>query len=252
MPPEGRNFRKIGDHLRGLGLRGIRLLTNNPLKIADIESAGVEVTAIPLRVARANAYVSQLYATRDWRVWPQSLIGVSVAILLTKSTARERYRDPHMGALRPGSSAIRKLGSENGASGIWVRLPITPHKLRNVYHNSPVRMILHSEKVESLFPEMLIPPLDDNRPPTRTGPRGIDPPDGAASFSEQRVIGSSTPLAATSRLGGSNPFVPVMPGFRKRDLPLEILENLPRTPVSEWRVNRSGMFKAVPHAFVLY
>ena len=64
VPPEGRSFVKIGEYLREHGISRVRLLTNNPVKIADLEKAGVQVTPIQLYVPDPNEHVCNLYRTK--------------------------------------------------------------------------------------------------------------------------------------------------------------------------------------------
>jgi GTP cyclohydrolase II len=64
VSPEGRNFTKIGEYLYSEGYRKIRLLTNNPLKVADVEKSGIEVIQTPLIVENPNKYIKMLYKTK--------------------------------------------------------------------------------------------------------------------------------------------------------------------------------------------
>lgn len=49
LPADARNFRLAAAMLRALGVRAVRLLTNNPAKVAALEEAGVRVTErVPL------------------------------------------------------------------------------------------------------------------------------------------------------------------------------------------------------------
>jgi len=64
VPPEGRDFRSIGTYLRERGFARIRLLTNNPLKVRGLQSAGLEVETEPLLVTEPSAKVRQLYRAK--------------------------------------------------------------------------------------------------------------------------------------------------------------------------------------------
>lgn len=61
VEPEGREFAAIGRYLFERGVKAIRLLTNNPKKVRDIESAGVIVERIPLFVPNPSPDVDALY-----------------------------------------------------------------------------------------------------------------------------------------------------------------------------------------------
>ena len=51
LPADGRDFRMAAEILRREGVTRVRLLTNNPQKIADLEAEGVEVVErIPLQI----------------------------------------------------------------------------------------------------------------------------------------------------------------------------------------------------------
>ena len=49
-PADDRDYREAADYLKSRGVSRIRLLTNNPDKIRQLEAAGLEVTRIPLVV----------------------------------------------------------------------------------------------------------------------------------------------------------------------------------------------------------
>ncbi|MCC6925710.1 MAG: hypothetical protein IT549_07775 [Novosphingobium sp.] len=63
-PPECRNFRSVGDYLKGKGFERIHLMTNNPEKIADVEAAGISVTPEPLYSNNASIHITRLYDTK--------------------------------------------------------------------------------------------------------------------------------------------------------------------------------------------
>lgn len=65
--PEGRDFASVGAYLHSKGIRAVRLLTNNPLKICAIEEAGVQVERVSLTVRPANDHVDRLYRTKAER-----------------------------------------------------------------------------------------------------------------------------------------------------------------------------------------
>jgi GTP cyclohydrolase II len=64
VPPENRQFTEIGKYLYDRGVRRVRLLTNNPLKIAGIADAGIVVTPEPLIVVDPNEKVRDLLNTK--------------------------------------------------------------------------------------------------------------------------------------------------------------------------------------------
>jgi GTP cyclohydrolase II len=67
VPPEGRDFSNIGEFLRTKGLRSVRLLTNNPVKIDGLANAGLNVTAVPLIAPRTGPNVRKLMKTKAQR-----------------------------------------------------------------------------------------------------------------------------------------------------------------------------------------
>jgi len=64
VPPESRNFEKIGEYLTGHGIKKVRLLTNNPNKGKDLNSSGIEVIYEPLLINNPNQNVKLLYQTK--------------------------------------------------------------------------------------------------------------------------------------------------------------------------------------------
>jgi GTP cyclohydrolase II len=64
VPPEARDFSKIGEFLKEKGVRAVRLMTNNPDKIEGIARAGISVRIEPLVIDTSNPYIRQLYATK--------------------------------------------------------------------------------------------------------------------------------------------------------------------------------------------
>jgi GTP cyclohydrolase II len=64
VAPEGRDFDAIGAFLAARGVKGITLLTNNPLKIAALQRAGINVAAESLRVPVMNDTVRALLETK--------------------------------------------------------------------------------------------------------------------------------------------------------------------------------------------
>lgn len=64
VPTDGRSFESIGKYLLGIGVTKIRLLTNNPAKVADLEKVGIEVVPTPLKVDNPDKRIEHLYATK--------------------------------------------------------------------------------------------------------------------------------------------------------------------------------------------
>ncbi len=64
VSPESRDFASIGHYLKERGVDSIRLLTNNPLKIRDLESTGIEVASESLVVPNPNENVKRLLRTK--------------------------------------------------------------------------------------------------------------------------------------------------------------------------------------------
>jgi len=57
-PSESRDFTVAGEMLKAIGIRSVRLLTNNPLKIAGVESSGIKVTPNEIHIAPDNEIVA--------------------------------------------------------------------------------------------------------------------------------------------------------------------------------------------------
>lgn len=64
LPPDCRSYGAAADLLKDLGLQWIRLLTNNPDKIAALEQAGLKVEAEPLLVPVGKKAAEYLEAKR--------------------------------------------------------------------------------------------------------------------------------------------------------------------------------------------
>jgi GTP cyclohydrolase II len=67
VSPESREYRAIGEYLRTRGVKRIRLMTNNPEKVAQIAQSGIEVARVPLFEAAPNEAVLRLYRTKAKR-----------------------------------------------------------------------------------------------------------------------------------------------------------------------------------------
>lgn len=57
-PSEVRDFTIAGDMLHHIGVKSVRLLTNNPRKIKGIESAGIRVTPVSIHIEPANEIIA--------------------------------------------------------------------------------------------------------------------------------------------------------------------------------------------------
>lgn len=57
-PSECRDFDVAGDMLNHAGVKSVRLLTNNPLKIAGIESAGIRVVPVEIHITPDNEIIA--------------------------------------------------------------------------------------------------------------------------------------------------------------------------------------------------
>lgn len=57
-PSECRDFSVAGEMLRAVGVTSVRLLTNNPRKIAGIESAGIAVTPVEIHIEPDNEIIA--------------------------------------------------------------------------------------------------------------------------------------------------------------------------------------------------
>ena len=68
MPVDGREYASAAEILRHLGLRQVRLLTNNPLKSAALERHGIQVVErVPLSIP-PNAINGQYLRTKADRM----------------------------------------------------------------------------------------------------------------------------------------------------------------------------------------
>lgn len=57
-PSEARDFSIAGEMLRHMCVKSVRLLTNNPLKIAGVENAGIEVTPVEIHITPDNEIIA--------------------------------------------------------------------------------------------------------------------------------------------------------------------------------------------------
>lgn len=71
-PPDCRNYHDAAEFLQKLGLTRIRLLTNNPEKVAQLAGAGLSVQQVPLRTSprskRARQYLEDKRVHRGHRL----------------------------------------------------------------------------------------------------------------------------------------------------------------------------------------
>jgi 3,4-dihydroxy 2-butanone 4-phosphate synthase/GTP cyclohydrolase II len=66
LPVDARDYDPAASVLRHLGVRSVRLMSNNPDKIRSLESRGIAVTArVPLLVAASSDNIRYLTAKRD-------------------------------------------------------------------------------------------------------------------------------------------------------------------------------------------
>lgn len=65
VSPEGRDFTSIAKYLMNKNVRKIKLLTNNPKKISDLEREGLSVTVTKLKVDKEDEYIKKLYETKS-------------------------------------------------------------------------------------------------------------------------------------------------------------------------------------------
>ena len=64
LPPDCRTYMAAGELLKQLGLKSVRLLTNNPDKVAGLRATGLNVTREPLHVQVAGKALEYLAAKR--------------------------------------------------------------------------------------------------------------------------------------------------------------------------------------------
>ena len=57
-PSESRDFTVAGEMLHHIGVKSVRLLTNNPRKIAGVTSAGIEVTPVEIHITPENEIIA--------------------------------------------------------------------------------------------------------------------------------------------------------------------------------------------------
>lgn len=57
-PSECRDFSVAGEMLHTIGVQSVRLMTNNPQKIAGIESAGIQVTPVEIHIEPDNEIIA--------------------------------------------------------------------------------------------------------------------------------------------------------------------------------------------------
>lgn len=55
---EARDFTVAGQMLKSIGIKSVRLLTNNPVKIAGIKSEGIEVTPVEIHILPDNEIIA--------------------------------------------------------------------------------------------------------------------------------------------------------------------------------------------------
>lgn len=65
LPEDGRDYRAAAAALRDLGVRSVRLITNNPDKCRAIQEAGIPVTRVPSHVAYPDQAQGYLDTKRD-------------------------------------------------------------------------------------------------------------------------------------------------------------------------------------------
>jgi 3,4-dihydroxy 2-butanone 4-phosphate synthase/GTP cyclohydrolase II len=66
LPEDGRDYRVAAEMLLDLGVRRVRLLTNNPAKVEGLERHGVEVVErVPLRISPNPSNLGYLRTKRE-------------------------------------------------------------------------------------------------------------------------------------------------------------------------------------------
>jgi len=66
LPSEARDFDVAGEMLKHVGIKSIRLLTNNPAKIQGIESTGIQVEPVEIHISPDNEIIaSDLRSKRE-------------------------------------------------------------------------------------------------------------------------------------------------------------------------------------------
>lgn len=64
LRPEARTFDCVGAYLAQSGIRRVRLMTNNPLKVAGLRCHGIDVETLSLIPPATSSDVRRLYATK--------------------------------------------------------------------------------------------------------------------------------------------------------------------------------------------
>lgn len=67
LPLDARSYGHVADFLISLGLRGVRLLTNNPRKIDQLDACGLEVMRVPLQTG-ASSWNIEYLATKQTKL----------------------------------------------------------------------------------------------------------------------------------------------------------------------------------------
>ncbi|APA98775.1 GTP cyclohydrolase II RibA [Nocardia seriolae] len=67
FPSDSRSYGQVAVTLRRLGLASIRLLTNNPAKVAELEFEGIRVTRVPVAVDLPNDVVREYVRVKQVR-----------------------------------------------------------------------------------------------------------------------------------------------------------------------------------------
>lgn len=57
-PSESRDFTVVGEMLKGVGVKSVRLLTNNPQKISGVESSGIAVEPVEIHITPKNETIA--------------------------------------------------------------------------------------------------------------------------------------------------------------------------------------------------
>lgn len=99
LPVDARTYDDAAQVLHGLGVRSVRLLTNNPAKVLGLTTMGVEVTAtVPLPTAPHARNLDYL-RTKQRRLGHQEPVGDAVGAARRASEAVDV--SPLLGAVRP-------------------------------------------------------------------------------------------------------------------------------------------------------
>lgn len=64
VPPDARSYEKIGEYLAKRGFHKVRMMTNNPAKVAGVKGQGIDVEIVPLEIKSSDPDIIKLYKAK--------------------------------------------------------------------------------------------------------------------------------------------------------------------------------------------